>query len=119
MTPVSGIASGLSSSMANSTVSGMTSEADKVRENRLRRAAERQGLQLVKSRRRDPRAMDYGTYMLTDPATNTVVVGTAATGRSEWTLDDVEDYLTGGPGAQSVHAQAESADDSTEVKGKK
>jgi hypothetical protein len=36
----------------------------KVHENRLRRAAERQGYRLVKSRRRDPRALDYGTYEL-------------------------------------------------------
>ncbi len=47
--------------------------AEKVRENRLRRMAERQGLVLAKSRRRDPRAWDYGTYMLLDLATNGVV----------------------------------------------
>jgi hypothetical protein len=40
--------------------------ADKVRENRVRRMAARQGLQLVKSRTRDPRALDYGSYMLLD-----------------------------------------------------
>lgn len=34
----------------------------KVRENRLRRMAERQGLRLVKSRRRDPLAVDFGRY---------------------------------------------------------
>lgn len=34
----------------------------KVRENRLRRMAERQGLKFVKSRRRDPLAVDYGKY---------------------------------------------------------
>jgi hypothetical protein len=28
--------------------------------------AARQGLQLIKSRRRDPRALDYGTYWLVD-----------------------------------------------------
>ena len=39
---------------------------DKVRENRLRRIAERRGLALSKSRRRDPRATDYGTYSLGD-----------------------------------------------------
>lgn len=37
---------------------------EKVRENRLRRKAERQGYKLVKSRRRDPDATDYGTYQL-------------------------------------------------------
>ncbi len=37
---------------------------DKVRENRVRRAAQRQGLALVKSRRRDPQATGFGTYGL-------------------------------------------------------
>jgi hypothetical protein len=32
----------------------------KVRENRLRRVAERRGYRLTKSRRRDPEALDYG-----------------------------------------------------------
>src|SRR5512133_2922908 len=39
---------------------------DKVRENRLRRMAQRQGLQLVKSKRRDPHALEYGRYMVLD-----------------------------------------------------
>lgn len=37
----------------------------KVRENRLRRIADRRGMRLTKSRRRDPRAVDYGQYTLT------------------------------------------------------
>ena len=45
----------------------------KVRENRLRRMAERQGLQLQKSRRRDPLAWDFGTYQLVDVRTDEVV----------------------------------------------
>src|SRR5262245_18862319 len=36
----------------------------KVRENRLRRMASRQGLRLEKSRQRDPMALDYGKYRL-------------------------------------------------------
>ncbi len=36
----------------------------KVRENRLRRMAKRQGLTVVKSRRRDPRALDFGHMYL-------------------------------------------------------
>ncbi|RFZ48548.1 hypothetical protein MSS2_04715 [Mycobacterium marinum] len=44
----------------------------KVMENRLRRAAVRQGLRLEKSRTRDPQASDYGTYQLVDVATNTI-----------------------------------------------
>jgi hypothetical protein len=66
-----------------------------VRENRLRRMAERQGLRVVKSRRRDTRAIDYGMYMIVDQATNTVVAGTGGTGRPNMTLDEVEAYLTG------------------------
>ncbi len=38
----------------------------KTYENRLRRAADRQGYMLVKSRRRDPHATDYGKYVLVD-----------------------------------------------------
>jgi hypothetical protein len=38
--------------------------ADKVRENRLRRMASRRGLILEKCPRRDPGAIDYGTYRL-------------------------------------------------------
>ncbi len=68
--------------------------AEKVRENRLRRMAERQGLQLRKSRRRDQRASDYCIYRLVDARTNFVVayVGYCDYGLG---LDDVEGYLTG------------------------
>jgi hypothetical protein len=41
--------------------------AEKVRENRLRRWAEHQGYKLEKSRRRDHRAKDYGTWRLVPP----------------------------------------------------
>jgi hypothetical protein len=71
----------------------VAAEQSKVRENRLRRMADRQGLQLVKSRRRDPRAIDYGGYMLVDPRTNSVVAGAEGVGRPHWSLDDVERYL--------------------------
>ena len=37
---------------------------DKVRENRLRRQANRQGMRLVKSRRRDENALDFQLYAL-------------------------------------------------------
>lgn len=67
---------------------------DKVRENRLRRMAKRQGLMLVKSRRRDPRAVDYGKYGLVDPYNNAWVFGIDVTQRIEATLDEIEGYLT-------------------------
>ncbi|OHV67896.1 hypothetical protein LCM4576_23550 [Mesorhizobium sp. LCM 4576] len=65
----------------------------KVKENRLRRMAERQGLRLEKSKRRDPRAVDFGGYMLIDTQTNGVVCGSGAFPYSA-DLDEVERYLT-------------------------
>jgi hypothetical protein len=64
-------------------------QAEKVHENRVRRMAERQGLRLQKSRRRDPRALDYGVYVLIDNARNAVVSGESKS------LADIERYLTG------------------------
>ena len=61
--------------------------AEKVQEIRARRAADRQGLRLTKSRRRDPRALDYGSYRLTD--TNGETVAGPFTD-----LDEVESYLS-------------------------
>lgn len=55
-------------------------DTDKVRENRLRRMATRQGLTLQKSRLRDPRAIGFGRYQLGD--------------REGLTLDQVEKHLT-------------------------
>jgi hypothetical protein len=68
--------------------------AYKVWENRIRRMAERQGLRMEKSRRRDTRAVDYGTYRLVDPATNTVV-SYAPPSLYGLTLDDIEKALLG------------------------
>ena len=65
-------------------------QAEKVRENRLRRMAHRQGLKLEKSPRRDPLARDYGGYRIT--RSNRPVAG-----GSTYKLDlaAVEAYLTG------------------------
>lgn len=76
------------------TLSDTTVDA-KVRENRLRRMAERQGLRLMKSRRRDPRAWGYGTYMLVDADTGVVAFADWAVGRGYGlSLDDIEEFLT-------------------------
>lgn len=76
-------------------------DTDKVRENRLRRMASRQGLNLVKSRRRDPRATDYAKYWLYDPdgkAWELYQLGerheAEVGGRHGLTLDEVEKHLT-------------------------
>jgi len=64
---------------------------EKTRENRARRAAERRGLRLERSRRRDPQAIGYGRYQLIDVATNTV---TSLGGVGGWlTLDQAEAQL--------------------------
>jgi hypothetical protein len=63
----------------------MVDDGEKVRENRLRRMAKSQGLDLRASARRDPRAPDQGTYALFEPDTNAIVAG--------FTLDNIEEYL--------------------------
>ena len=67
---------------------------EKIRENRLRRAAKRQGRELQKSRARDPRALGFGRWRLVDAATNAVVAGGHPWDYS-LTLDEVEAWLTG------------------------
>jgi hypothetical protein len=70
----------------------------KVRENRLRRVAQRQGLLLVKSRRRDPRAHDFGLYALVRDTAgnllpdNQVAISAFANGEGV-TLDEIEKEL--------------------------
>lgn len=69
-------------------------DTGKVRENRLRRIADRRGLRLVKSRSRDPEALDFGLYALIDVATNGAVnPALAQRWVCSWGLDEVEDYL--------------------------
>lgn len=62
------------------------SSEEKVRENRLRRMAKRQGLVLKKSPRRDPQALDYGRYWLVGAPGDYAVDGFAS-------LDELERYL--------------------------
>lgn len=68
-----------------------TTGPEKIREKRLRRMAERQGLELHKSRRRDTRALDYEGRWLTSRRTGERVLG----GEDGTTLDAIEDYLNG------------------------
>lgn len=84
------MASGIASGITSGIVTGMTET--KVRENKARRAAGRQGLILQKSRRRDPNAIDFNGYMLVDGRTNAAVVGSHPWAYSA-DLDEVEDFL--------------------------
>jgi hypothetical protein len=69
--------------------------ADKIRENRLRRIAVRQGLTLRKSPRRDPRALGYGTYMLANSTTRRVVaMDWNLPGGYGFDLDAIEEVLS-------------------------
>jgi hypothetical protein len=70
---------------------------EKVREDRLRRMAKRQDLILHKSRTRDPRAVDFGKYALTDARWSkppSGAFGLNGQGRPSATLDEIEAYLT-------------------------
>lgn len=69
--------------------------SEKVRENRLRRMADRYGFRLIKSRSRDPRAVDYGLYALIDVRTDGAI-NPAIADRwvCSWSLDEVGAYLT-------------------------
>jgi hypothetical protein len=72
------------------TFGSVMDQKEKTREIRLRRMAERQGLKLHKSRRRDPRALEYGGHWLVNEK-GKVRVG----GRNGATLDTIEAFLTG------------------------
>lgn len=91
----------------------MADQDVKVRENRLRRAAERQGLRLEKSRRRDPRAYDYGTYYLVqgpppERGGTNWKARTLVSPEQGLTLDEVEAYLTRDPSSDRQTGQADS-----------
>lgn len=73
--------------METATERATVDQAEKVRENRLRRMAERQGLTLTRSRRRDPRALDFGLYWLTDAK------GAKVTDEQGVDMDAIEAFL--------------------------
>jgi hypothetical protein len=68
---------------------------EKVRENLLRRVAERQGLALRKSRTRDPRALDYDRWMIVSLVPGRPDVGAGPMGKPIMTLDEIEANLMG------------------------
>ena len=76
---------------------------DRVRENRLRRMAARQGLRLLKSTRRDQYADGYGTYRLVGAQDGEHRYGDAVTGYG-MDLDAVERHLKSRPPTGSAPA---------------
>lgn len=67
--------------------------SEKVRENRLRRKAERMGLRLEKSRRRDPDAVDFGLYALVTLEYGGAIHPDRAGSVFALDLDEVEEWL--------------------------
>jgi hypothetical protein len=70
----------------------------KVRENRMRRAAERRGYRLTKSRRKDPYALGYGLFRV-ETADGVEVAGFYSPDGLGLTLDEVERRFSAGPPA--------------------
>jgi hypothetical protein len=62
------------------------SKDERNRDQRLRRLAKKHGLELIKSRRRDPRAADWGYFVVQD--------GWLQTGSYGLGQDAIEEYLT-------------------------
>ena len=78
----------------------------KVRENRLRRMAKRQGLAVRKSAARDPHALGYERFWIADAGTNaTVFQGSER--YPNLTLDEVEKWLTADPEMRPVAAEVD------------
>jgi hypothetical protein len=73
--------------MTYTTIEDMDQD-EKIKENRLRRRATTQGLTLVKTNRKDRRAVGYGKFWVLDPYNRTLV----GAGLS---LDEVEALLDG------------------------
>jgi len=71
----------------------MRSETEKARESRLRRAANRHGCRLTKSRSRDPNNIDFGLYSVIDNEYNCIVNEANVNSIYAWTLDDVEGWV--------------------------
>lgn len=65
--------------------------SNKVRENRIRRIAKRRGYVASRSRLRDPRAVGYGTWTITDRK------GKHISPPGGWTLEQTEQWLAGMP----------------------
>jgi hypothetical protein len=68
-------------------------DTNKTHENRIRRVAERRGLRLVKSRRRDDRALGYGMFKLINPEHGGAVNPDESAGRGWASLETIEQTL--------------------------
>jgi hypothetical protein len=114
---------GITSSITNEGWDMPVEKQDKVRENRLRRMADRQGYALRKPRRRDPRALDYGELWLMqcwvqDPSSGRVEeVANPENTYDAWLgpfrlLDELEEWLRSDPETRpGIEARKQSGED--------
>jgi hypothetical protein len=73
----------------------MLTNAEKTRENRLRRALDRRGYRLEKSRARDPYSLTYGGYQIVDIHIGGLVAGWGNAERGyALDLDEVEKWVS-------------------------
>jgi hypothetical protein len=68
---------------------------NRARENRVRRAAARQGLTLNKIQRRDPAALGWNRWLLTDPEGALLISHVMRGIETGASIDQVEDFLRG------------------------
>jgi len=68
-------------------------DADRIRENRARRAVAKLGLRLAKSRARDTRRPEFGNFHIVNPVNNAIVAGGSPRDYS-MSLEDVEAFVT-------------------------
>ncbi len=66
---------------------------EKTQENLIRRKLARMGYRLVKSRRRDRDALDYGCYEVVDVRTNFAVFGVGVMGLPSASLEEVKEWI--------------------------
>jgi hypothetical protein len=71
---------------------GSRANTDAARERRVRRIAMRQGLQIMKPLKPEPRVRAKGGYMLREEKSRKVVLGESGYQFSA-TLDDIEEYF--------------------------
>lgn len=76
------------------------SDPTKIRENRLRKMADRQGVWLVKPLRRDPYGAEFGRYFIAVQHWQRAPVAGKVDGMARMTLDDVEAWLTADPASR-------------------
>lgn len=67
--------------------------SQKIRENRMRRKLDRMGYRLIKSRRKDPDAFDYGLFAIVDQNHNSLMHESLAGSIYALDLEEVDSWI--------------------------